>query len=231
MEISMTKRKIAIIMLILIFLSFLKCQKEMESSVPSKIKYKSDFTHIELERINPILVIDDTTLMNIENYKESMAELTNTLASLQVIVLSSSGFRFNPDVSRGFPISVVIQSGGGYVSLGKALIVTLIGLRRSGIMVTCYVSEAQSMAFTAMVVGCTKVVAKRSVVLMEHRVSIGGEGSTPNTFMNDIEFSKIEARKIGVNWEDWIKIARGEKDHVFTKEEIEKYKLVNDWMD
>lgn len=200
--------------------------------VNTKHHYSSDFTHEELVKIKPELIIDYGMLEDEDSYKDDINSLSYHLIQRGLILKTPTGMVYNSNTSYISPsISVVIQSGGGYIKLGYYLIQTLIDIRKTGIKINCYVSEAQSMAFTVMVLGCDKVLAKKNVTLMEHRVSRGGEGTTPSTFMEDIQLSQLEAQVLGLKWEDWIKVARGPKDHVFTKDEIKKYKLVTEWID
>jgi ATP-dependent protease ClpP protease subunit len=126
---------------------------------------------------------------------------------------------------------MMIQSGGGYVSLGNDMIEALNSLREAGVKVNCYVGEAQSMAFAIMVLTCDKVIAKKGSTLMQHRVSYGSAGYTPSTYQSDIELSRRESQSLGVKYDEWHNLVRGSEDHIFTKEEIEKYKLVDEWMD
>lgn len=194
--------------------------------------FKSDFTHEELDKINPDLVVDYFTLVDSDSYKATKSEFIGRLLYKKIVLNTPIGLIYNPIMKMNpYQMSVVIQSGGGLVGAGKDLIVFLNGLREAGVKVNCYVSEAQSMAFTLVVLGCDKVIAKKNVILMEHRVSFEGSDYTPGTFMEDNNLSKLEAAKIGVNWHDWLNLARGEKMHIFTKEEIKKYKLVDEWMD
>ena len=201
---------------------------------PDKVPYtyKAHFTHAEIDKLNPALIIDHTFLMNENDQNAAMQVLMDYMISRGLTTRTSTGdfYRLGMDYS-GYRIPVLIQSRGGSVDLGLKAIKALQSLSREGMKVDCYVSEASSMALTLMIQACDKVIAKKSVRFMQHRVSAGDLGQTPRTFQIDVALSKAEASKLGLKWEDWNMIARGEKDHRFTLEEIELYKLVNEWID
>ena len=86
------------------------------------------------------------------------------------------------------------------------------------------------MAFYIMVTSCDKVIAKKDVILMQHRVTYGGTETTPSTYLSDIQLSYAEASRLGIDPIEWRGLTRGSKDKVFSKEEVEKYNLVHEWV-
>lgn len=200
--------------------------------ITSPEPHKSAFTHDEIAKINPVLIVDKYTFLHADNQAQEMRSALSRMVEMGIVIMTPFGPVVNPDLKQGnYSIPVIIQSGGGLVSLGMELIGALNSLREAGVKVNCYVGEAQSMAFALMVIICDKVIAKKSARLMQHRVSYGTQGTTPHTFQSDIELSRLEAESLGVNYDEWHNLARGPEDHVFTKEEIEKYKLVDEWID
>lgn len=191
---------------------------------------QSVFTHDEVARINPVLIIDAGTLVDKEMFGESMTSMVGRLESIGVLLPTPFGPAINPAV-RDYALPIIIQSSGGYVSLGNELVNFMQALRESGIKLNCYVGEAQSMAFHIMAVMCDKVIAKRSARLMQHRTHCGKGCSTPTTYQTDNELSRKESYALGVKYDEWHNLVRGPEDHVFNLLEIEKYKLVDEWMD
>lgn len=192
---------------------------------------KSAFTHEEVAKINPVMIIDKYTLSSEEHFKDWDLDVTERLVNIGAMYYSESGLQVTQGL-QGYSIPVIIQSGGGLVKLGLKLERSINALRNlSGLKVHCYVGEAQSMAFYLMVTMCDKVIAKRSARLMQHRVSYGPAGVTPSTYLSDIELSRKESIALGVKYDEWHNLARGPEDHVFNLLEIEKYKLVDEWID
>lgn len=192
--------------------------------------YTSAFTHEEIEEIDPWVIIDNHTLL----YPELVVEELKTLNSKMVenrILVSFMGFTLiNPD-AIGFEVPVIIQSRGGSVEISDSLKMVFKALKENGIKIHCYVGEAQSAAFNILVTSCDKVTAKKGAVLMQHRTGRRVDmEQTPATFRIDTRLSREEANALGVSYKEWHNLARGEKDHVFTPEEITKYKLVDEWM-
>jgi ATP-dependent protease ClpP protease subunit len=193
--------------------------------------HQSAFTHSEIAKIKPFLIIDKYSLGDTESYTGTMQEAMKQLFDKGVMVNTLFGPSINTSL-RGRSISLIIQSGGGLVVLGKDMAVALNSLRQNGIKLNCYVGEAQSMAFYLMVTSCDKVIAKKSATIMMHKTSYGSSGYTPATYKMDLDLSKDEAAVLGVDPTMWLNLTRGTKeDHVFTKEEIKKYKLVDEWID
>lgn len=191
---------------------------------------QSAFTHDEVAKINPVLIIHGGTLVDRGLFTESMSDMVSRLGLRGVLLPTPFGPAINPGV-KDYALPIIIQSGGGYVSLGNELVNFMQALRESGIKLNCYVGEAQSMAFHIMTVMCDKVIAKRSARLMQHRTHCGKGCSTPTTYQTDIELSRKEAYALGVKYDEWHNLVRGPEDHVFNLLEIEKYKLVDEWMD
>lgn len=198
--------------------------------ITSPKPHKSAFTHDEIAKINPVMIIDAGTLIDPQRFGESMMDMVGRLSAIGILIPTPFGPAINPS-ARNYAIPVIIQSGGGYVRLGNEYVGFVQELRKAGIKVNCYVGEAQSMAFHILVVTCDKVIAKRSARIMQHRTHCGAKCSTPATFLSDIELSRKEAQALGVKYDEWHNLVRGPEDHVFNLLEIEKYKLVDEWMD
>jgi ATP-dependent protease ClpP protease subunit len=196
----------------------------------SSPKIQSAFTHDEVGYINPLMIIDRYTLMSEGNFQISVNYTVEALIKRGFLIPTPFGLVTNPDL-KGKIIPVIIQSGGGQVALGMQLVEMIKSLKQVGAKVECHVGEAQSMAFFIMVTVCDKVVAKKDATLMQHRVSYGGSTTTPATYLMDVELSKAEAEALGVDSSEWQNLVRGPQDHVFTPEEIQKYKLVDEWVD
>lgn len=199
-------------------------------SLTSPEPHTSAFTHDEIAKINPVMIIDRYTLVHPDNFQAAIQDALSRLSAMGVVTMTP----FGPVITEGlagYKLNVVIQSGGGMVALGKDLEGAINSLRSKGLKIQCYVGEAQSMAFYLMVTMCDKVTAKRSARLMQHRVSYGPAGTTPSTFLSDVDLSRKEAQALGVKFDEWHNLARGQEDHVFNLLEIEKYKLVDEWMD
>lgn len=194
-------------------------------------KFKSSFSHDEVARINPTLIVDKITLVHKGAFQAAMEQAVLKLADKGILIPTPFGMVMNPDLAgKDYSISLIIESGGGFVSLGNTMVGMLNELRKNGIKTKCYIGEAQSMAFTIMVLGCDKVIAKKSATIMQHRTSYGSSGQTPSTYALDIEIARAEAQALKVNYEHWLSLTKGEDNHVFTKEEIKKYKLVDEWI-
>lgn len=192
----------------------------------------SAFTHEEIEKINPVLIVDAYTLSSPGNFKATLQDSLSRMVRKGALVMTPFGPIINPNLKQSnYSISIMIQSGGGKVSLGLDLVEALNSLRQAGIKLNCYVGEAQSMAFTLMVTSCDKVIAKKDAILMQHRVSYRSLSQTPSTFQLDIEMSRRESEALKVGYKEWHKLVRGPEDHVFTEDEIKKYKLVDEWID
>lgn len=190
---------------------------------------KSAFTHEEIKRINPVFILSQGVLMNPEFMAEAVQEMLRNLELKGMMVQTPFGPMLNPQV-RGYAIPIIIQSPGGRVKLGNDLKNLLRSMKNEGLLIHCYVGEAQSMAFNIMVTMCDKVIAKRSARIMQHRTHCGKDCSTASTVYSDVKLTQEEAQALNVSYDEWLKVARGEEDHVFTPEEIEKYKLVDEWM-
>jgi hypothetical protein len=195
-------------------------------------RHTSAFTHEEVEKINPVIIVDKYTFLDASNYGDMMSSALERLTDMGVIIATPFGPVVNPTLPYGsYSIPVIIQSGGGLTKLGLDLVKALGSLKKAGIKVTCHVGEAQSMAMSLMVISCDKVIAKKKAILMQHRVSYGSSGTTPSTFQADSDLSRMEAAMLDVKYEEWHALARGSEDHIFTQEEIKKYNLVDEWVD
>jgi len=192
-------------------------------------KHQSAFTYEEITKINPALIIDRYTLVSEEIFSESTSRLVGIMVQNKVLIPTPFGMTINPE-APSVTLPVIIQSGGGFVSIGIQLSKTLNALREVGVKVHCYVAEAQSMAFYLMVTSCDKVIARRSVKLMQHKSAYGLAGYTPSTYLIDIEMARAESEALEINTNNWLELTRGDEDHIFNKEEIEKYGLVHEWV-
>lgn len=210
---------------VLVMLGVVSCSTLMFE----KSKLKSGFTHEEVREIDPVLIVDSVTLINPESTGRQLERMLHSLIKKQVIVNTYLGPMYNVQLTRT-PLNVIIQSGGGKVILGLEVENALKMIRSQGFKVHCYVAEAQSMAFYLMVTSCDKVYAKLGTRLMQHRSAYGSRNFTPSTYQIDLDMAEAESKALGVNFNEWLNLTRGEKDHVFTPEEIEKYKLVDGWI-
>jgi len=193
-------------------------------------RLESKFTHEEVEQIRPYFILDAALLMSPASASSESKYLVERLVSEGYAIPTPYGLVALPQ-ARGVKIPIIIQSGGGLVGLGNQLKGLFKYLKSQGLYFDCYVGEAQSMAFNIMLTVCDKVTAKKDAVLMQHRVKYGDLGTTPTTYRDDISLSKEEASVLGIHYKDWNDLARGPKDHVFTLEEIKKYKLVDEWIE
>ena len=191
---------------------------------------KTDFSYKMLQGIDNPIILDHVSLLSEEGMGEITRSIISHLEENQVMKIHPMlGAFFNP-AKKGFNINVIIESNGGYAELAKGLIGMLSSFKRAGdIKVTCYVNTAQSAAFTVMLGICDKKIGIGNVTLMQHRAYYSGMGYTSGTFLTDIELAKIETNVLKVDLEEWLKVTRGSyEDHVFTKKEIEKYKLLDE---
>jgi len=196
----------------------------------SSYKLESKFTHEEVEKIQPYFILDAALLMSPASASSESKYMIERLVAEGYAIPTPYGLVVLPN-AKGLKIPIIIQSGGGLVGLGNQLKGLFKYLKSNGLYFDCYVGEAQSMAFNIMLTVCDKVTAKKDAVLMQHRVKYGDLGTTPTTFRDDIAMSKEEASVLGIHYKDWNDLARGPKDHVFTLEEIKKYKLVDEWIE
>lgn len=204
----------------------------ISSSLLINGKSESLFTHAEIESINPVLIVDSYTLLDPQSYSGGERFFLNELIKRGVVVRSPFGLIPNEAGTLPEILNVIIQSGGGEVGAGLKLIRWLELIRGLGIRVDCYVGEAQSMAFTLMVLGCDRVVAKKRGVLMQHRTRYMNLGTTPVTYHLDNFLSRKEAKALGLDYGTWSNIVRGsDEDHIFTESEIKQYKLVDEWIE
>lgn len=210
---------------VLVILGVVSCSTVMVE----KSKLKSGFTHEEVRKIHPVLIVDSVTLANPELTQHQLEKMLQNLMGKQVIVNTYLGPMYNTQLTH-LPLNVIIQSGGGMVSLGLEVENILKMVRSQGFKIHCYVAEAQSMAFYLMVTSCDKVYAKVGTRLMQHRSAYGSRNFTPNTYQIDLDMAEAESEALGVDFNEWMKLTRGEKDHVFTLEEIKKYQLVDGWI-
>jgi hypothetical protein len=200
------------------------------SHIYNSPRLTSDFSHSEILEINPAIVIDNYTLFN-DNTPYELKRLQDELVNRGILVRHPMfGIFINPD-KIGQSFNMIIQSPGGLVVQGMGLYEVLKSISTAGIRINCYVSEAQSMAFFIMATSCSKVVAKKNVLLMQHRSGYGANGKTPSTYKTDIIMATLESAHLGTDFKNWLKLTRTEEDHVFTEEEIKKYKLVDEWVD
>jgi len=193
-------------------------------------KHQSTYTYEQVAKINPALIIDKYTLTSPDVFKESVGRMVEFLIKRGAVVPTAFGMEVVTQEASSLVIPIIIQSGGGYVSVGMQLSQMIIPFKQSGSKVHCHVSEAQSMAFYLMVTLCDRVIAKKSVKLMQHRSSYGSKGFTPSTYLTDIEMARGESQALKVSIDSWMELTRGEEDHVFTLEEIERYGLVHEWV-
>lgn len=196
----------------------------------SSYRLESKFTHEEVEQIRPYFILDAALLMSPASASSESKYLVERLVSEGYAIPTPYGLVVLPQ-ARGVKIPIIIQSGGGLVGLGNQLKGLFKYLKSQGLYFDCYVGEAQSMAFNIMLTVCDKVTAKKDAVLMQHRVKYGDLGTTPTTYRDDISLSKEEASVLGIHYKDWNDLVRGPKDHVFTLEEIKKYRLVDEWIE
>lgn len=196
----------------------------------SSYKLESKFTHDEVDKIQPYFILDSQLLVSPDNVSAEIELMVERLIREGYVVPTPYGLVALPR-ARGLKIPIIIQSSGGYIESGNKIKGLFKYLKSNGLYFDCYVGEAQSMAFNIMLTVCDKVTAKKSAVLMQHRTKYGNLGTTPTTYRDDISMSKEEASVLGIHYKDWNDLARGSKDHVFTLEEIKKYKLVDEWIE
>lgn len=196
----------------------------------SSYKLQSKFTHEEVEKIRPYFILDAATLMPASGASSEAKLMVERLVSEGYAVSTPYGLVILPN-AKGLKIPIIIQSGGGRVDSGNQLKGLFKYLKSNGLYFDCYVGEAQSMAFNIMLTVCDKVTAKKDAILMQHRVKYGDLGTTPATYRDDVSLSKEEASVLGIHYKDWNDLVRGPKDHLFTLEEIKKYKLVDEWIE
>jgi len=196
-------------------------------SVDFEQRYESKLSHEDILKINPVAVVDNYTLLDSDAATQFLLDIQDKLVRDGVMtihpmfgtILNTRGFEYN--------LNIIISSEGGISEIGVALAEKLITLKTSNISINCYVTEAQSMAFYLMVRGCSKVYAIKDVILMQHRSYYGNGNYTEGSYKNDIDLARSEASSLGVDFKKWLELTRGsEDDHVFTKEEIKQYKLV-----
>lgn len=193
-------------------------------------KLESKFTHEEVEKIHPYFIMDAFLLTSSSNLAPEVKVMVERLISEGYAIPTSYGLVMLPE-AKGLKLPIIIQSGGGLVELGNQLKGLFKYLKSKGVYFDCYVGEAQSMAFNIMLTVCDKVTAKRDTILMQHRVKYGDLGTTPATYREDISMSKEEASVLNLDYKEWNSLVRGPKDHVFSLEEIQKYNLVDEWIE
>lgn len=210
---------------VLVILGVVSCSTIMVE----KSKLKSGFTHEEVRKISPVLIVDAMTLTTPEHTKDHLSKAVSSMVKKRVLIDTYLGPMYNVDLTHT-PLNVIIQSEGGLVDSGLEFEKLMKEVKSNGFKIHCYVAEAQSMAFYLMVTSCDKVYAKVGTRLMQHRSAYGSRNFTPNTYQIDLDMAEAEAEALGVDFNEWLNLTRGEKDHVFTLEEIKKYKLVDKWI-
>jgi hypothetical protein len=209
---------------VLLYNGYLLYQSFNSSPITSK------FSHKELEEIDPVLIVDYRTLVDQASFSGAVSAMLTNLVDRGILLAGPYGTTVNPNVA-GYSIPIIIESSGGYVSLGNQLKSLLKPMRDNGLLINCYVAEAKSMAFNIVVTSCDKVIAKSDAVFMQHRTHCGMNCSTASTVHSDVKLAKEEAKALGIKYADWLSLTRGEDDKIFSKEEIKKYKLVDEWME
>jgi ATP-dependent protease ClpP protease subunit len=195
------------------------------------IEITSDFSYEEIEKIDPIIAVGYYSLIGDSTFPSHIMELKASLIRKSILVSHPVYGEFINPEKIGESVNIIIQSPGGKVDIGAQLIMILNSLRSAGIKVNCYVSEAQSMAFSVMVTSCDKIVAKKDVILMQHRISYGKGKTTVDTFVSDIKLAYAEADALEIDRKEWLSITKTKEDKVFSYDEIIKYKLVDEWID
>ena len=195
------------------------------------IEITSDFSYEEIEKIDPVIALGYYTLISDDVFPLHIMELKANLIRKNVLVSNPVYGEFINPEKIGESVNIIIQSPGGKVDIGAQLIMILNSLRSAGIKVNCYVSEAQSMAFSVMVTSCDKIIAKKDVILMQHRISYGKGKTTVDTFVSDIKLAYAEADALEIDRKEWLSITKTKEDKVFSYDEIIKYKLVDEWID
>lgn len=220
----MRKRIIIAVGILLVLFGLISGSKEEKLA-------ESKFTHEEILKIDPAVVLDKMSLLSPEGATVFNQDLTAHLSKLGILVFVPmfGVYQFNPEFHGG-SINIIIESPGGLVSLGTSIANLLEEIRQRNVFVNCFVSEAQSMAFFVMVTQCDNVIAKKNVLLMQHRVSYGERGYSPGTQLLDVKLARVEAEKLGVEFNSWLKFTKGNKNRVFTKKQIKQFKLVDQWM-
>lgn len=212
-----------LLLAIMLLLPMLSCTEDKPDLERSTVSYEV------LQGIENPMILDHSSLIYEEQYTELSKSITSHLIENSVIAIHPVfGILTNPK-KKGFNINLVIESNGGYSSLALNFIVNLNSIKKAaGLTVTCYVNTAQSAAFTIMVSVCDKKVAIGNLTLMQHKAYYESIGYTSGTMMTDMKLAKIEADALGVDFKEWLKLTRSSyEDHVFTKKEIKKYKLID----
>ncbi len=209
---------------ILMLLPMLSCMEDKPELERSTISYEV------LQSIENPIILDHTSLLFEESYRELVTSITDHLTKNQVIAVHPLyGVLTNPK-KKGFNVNLVIESDGGYSDLALNFITNFNSIKKAaGIKVTCYVNTAQSSAFTVMVSVCDKKIAIGELTLMQHKAYYRSLGYTSGTMITDMQLARIESKALGVNFDEWLKLTRSSyEDHVFTKKEIVKYKLIDE---
>lgn len=189
------------------------------------------FSYEDIIKIKPTAVVDPYTLLNASRTREFQKDLIKNLISKKVIAVHPAfGIIPNPDKTP-YPVNIIIDSGGGYVTAGFVLKAFIDKLKDVGIQTRCYVANAQSMAFYLMVTSCDYVVMKKGAVIMQHKVRHSNDTRSISTKMTDLKMAKDEAAELGVDFKEWLEFTRGStEDRVFTEADIKKYGLVDEVM-
>ena len=195
-------------------------------------RYKTPFTHNLINKINPAITIDFGTLSTIKGPDNIIKELNMFLIENNMMKCNLLRCMFNPDPNKK-SLNIIIESNGGYAEVALEVSNILNSLRKEGIIISCYTNKAQSAAFFLLITACDKRIGVGGVKLMQHKSYYYSDHKiiTSGTLKNDILLSNKEADLLGVNRNDWIKLTRGSEDHIFTKYEIKKYKLIDKYIE
>tara|TARA_R100001086_G_C11847513_1_gene260528 strand:- start:5325 stop:6032 length:708 start_codon:yes stop_codon:yes gene_type:complete len=197
-------------------------------------KIEPQLSYEEIMNIKPAATLDRYTLRKEFDTRQFHDEVLRYLINKDIIIVHPAlGLISN---KRKIPknVNLIIDSQGGFVSLGFKLKNLFDNLKSVGISFKCYVVNAQSMAFYFMVNACDYVVLKKGGILMQHRVHYKERGKKEYgsyTKVLDLKMAKDEARKLKIGLKEWMKITRGSvKDKVFSEQEAFKYGLIDEVM-
>lgn len=179
-------------------------------------------TYKQIQKIKPLIIIDHATLQSPELAYEAVKPITKLITGLGPF----------SKLLQGQTLNVLIESNGGRVDLGYKIIKHLNELKyRIGFKLKCHIKTAASMAFTIMLSICDERVGLKGLFLMQHPVRYSNGVRTVKTKIDDLDINKSEARILGVKPSVWLALSKQDGDHVFTKEEIKKFKLVTSYED
>jgi len=176
---------------------------------------------IRLEATPELLPFDDLALQNPGHF---LREVQLKLLEKGVIAQSPFGIIYT---GAKYTMRIHIDSHGGRKDILMPILEILDEVRENGVTVKCYITNAQSFAFSFMLLGCDERIYVKGATVMQHKMYFNGGLITAASKVDDLKMAEKEAEAIGEDKYEWHELTRSGEKKEFTRKELEDLGIID----